>query len=211
MNMRIFILTGLLVCFSAGTVYAGKPIAETGKFTAETSGAINGFWTSKEYKYSDKTTGINFNAHGGTAYLYFSHEFIHEFDEYTPDHPDHEEGAGHECFGNGDSGDFLGGTAQIQKMGFGKNSDLVMGLWIHADNANPDDEEIIFYVLELYNADEPAWDGGFPPNTSGSVNYASSWNMRTTSNSYLKLDPCLGSGDSFPGGEDLEITIKRLR
>ena len=208
MNMRNLILSGLLVCFSAGTVYAGKPVAETGKFTAETSGAINGLWVSKEYKYSDKTTGINFNAHGGTAYLYFSHEFIHEFDGSSPDAPDHEDGRGHQCFGN--SGDSLTGTAQIQKMGFGKDSDLVMGIWIHAANANPDDEEVIFYVLELYNADEPAWDGGFPPDTSGSVNYASSWNMRTTSNSYLKHDPCLGSGNSFPGGEDLEITIRRL-
>lgn len=210
MNVRNLILSGLLLCFSAGTLYAGKPVSETGKFTAETSGAITGFWTSKEYKYSDKTTGINFNAQGGTAYLYFSHAFIHEFDEYSPGDPGHENGAGHECFGNGDSGDFLGGTAQIQEMGFGRDSDLVMNLWIHADNANPDDEEIIFYVLELYNADEPAWDGGFPPDTTGSVNFASSWNLRTTSKSYQKLEPCRGSGDQFPGGEDLTITIKRL-
>jgi len=210
MKTQILILFGLIVCFSAGSLYAGKPIAETGRFTAETSGAITGFWTSKEYKYSDKTTGIGFNAHGGTAYLYFSHAFIHEFDEYSPDDIGHLNGAGHKCFGNGNSGDFLRGTAQIYKMGSGKDSDKIMNLWIHADNANPDDAEIIFYLLELYNADEPAWDGGFPPNTSGSVNYATSWSMDTTSKSYQKHDPCRGSGGSFPVGEDVTFTIKQL-
>ena len=210
MKTQILILFGLIVCFSAGSLNAGKPIAETGRFTAEISGAINGFWTSKEYKYSDKTTGIGFNAHGGTAYLYFSHAFIHEFDEYSLDDDDHLDGAGHKCFGNGNSGDFLRGTAQIYKMGSGKNSDKVMNLWIHADNANPADDEIIFYLLELYNEDEPAWVEGFPPDTSGSWNYATSWSLRTTSNSYLKHDPCEGSGGSFPGDEDVKFTIKRL-
>ena len=211
MKKQITILVVLMICFSTESLFAGKPVADYAVFTAGVSGAVNGFWTSKEYKISDKTTGINFNKSGGTSYLYFSHSFIHEFDEYSPGDADHMDGAGHECFGNGDALDFLGGTAQIHEMGFGKDSDMVMNLWIHAPNSNPNDDEEIFYALKLYNTDEPAWYLSFPPDTTGSVNTATSWEMLTTSNSYLKHEPCLGSGDfSFPGGENVEIEIKRL-
>jgi hypothetical protein len=210
MNKHTAILLGFIICFSNGYVYAGKPVADYAVFTAEISGAANGLWTSKEYRISDKTTGINFNKSGGTAYLYFSEEFIHAFDQYSPGDPDHEQGAGHECFGNSGPDPSLGGTAQIQEMGFGRDSDMVMNLWIHAPNMNPNDDEEIFYVLELFNTAEPAWDPSFPPDTFGSVNTATSWEMRTTSKSYLKLEPCLGSGDSFPGGESIGIEIKRL-
>ena len=208
-TVLLILMTGLTV----GSLFAGKPVADYAVFSAETTGAVVGLWESKEYKVSDKTTGINFNKRNGTFRLYFSDSFIHQFDEYLPREEGHEDGAGHECFGVGGSTGFLGGTAQIQEMGFGKNGDMVMSLWIHAPNKNPDDDEEIFYVLELYNADEPPWDPSFPPvGTDVSVNTATSWEMRTTSNSYLQHEPCLGSGDfSFPGGENVDIEIKRLQ
>ena len=96
-------------------------------------------------------------------------------------------------------------------MGFGKDSDMVMNLWIHAPNSNPNDDEEIYYALRLYNTDEPAWYPSFPPDTTGSMNTATSWEMGTASKSYLKHEPCVGSGDfTFPGGKDVEIVIKRL-
>ena len=208
MKKQITILLVLMTCFLAESLYAGKPVVDYAVFSAETTGAVIGLWESKEYRVTDSTTGINFNKRGGTFRLYFSHSFIHEFDEFTPDHPDHEGGAGHECFGNGDTGDFLRGTAQIHEMGFGKDSDKVMNLWIHAPNSNPYDDEEIFYALGLFNTGEPAWDPIFPPDTLGSVNTATSWEMRTASKSFLKHEPCVGGGDfSFPG---VIIEVKRL-
>ena len=207
MRKQITILLVLMICFSAGSLYAGKPVADYVVFSAETTGAVIGLWESKEYRTSDKTTGIGFNKRGGNTRLYFSDAFIHQFDNVVPGSTYHEESAGHYCFGDPD----LGATAQIHEMGFGKDSDMVMNLWIHAPNSNPNDDEEIYYALRLYNTDEPAWDPSFPPDTAGSVNTATSWEMRTTSNSYLKHEPCLGSGDfSFPGGENVEIEIKRL-
>ncbi len=211
MKKQITIVLALLCCFSAQSLLAGKPVADTAVFSAELSGLVNGFWTSKEYKISDRTTSIVFNKQGGTQYLYFTDAFIHEFDNVSPGSNSHELSAGHQCFGQGNAAnDFLGGTAHVNQMGFGKDSDLVMSLWFHAPNSNPNDNEEIFYVLDLYNTSEPAWDPSFPPDSYGSVNSATSWKMRTTSNSYLKLEPCIGSGDSFPGGASLEIEIKRL-
>jgi len=211
MKKQITTLFILMACFSAESLYAGKPVVDYAVFSAETTGAVIGLWESKEYRISDDATGINFNKRGGTFRLYFSHSFIHEFDDFSPGDQGHELGAGHECFGDGDTGDFLGGTAQIHEMGFGKDSDKVMNLWIHAPNMNPNDDEEIFYVLELFNTYEPAWDPSFPPDISGSVNTATNWEMRTTSKSYLKHEPCLGSGDfSFPGGENIVIEVKRL-
>ena len=207
MKKQIIVLLILMYCLSAGSLYAGKPVADYAVFSAETFGSVAGLWESKEYKISDKTTGIGFNKRGGNFRLYFSDAFIHRFDNVAPGSTDHEESAGHYCFGSPD----LGATAQIYEMGSGKNSDLVMRLWIHAPNSNPHDDEEIFYLLELYNAGEPDWDPLFPPDKAGSVNTAISWEMRTTSNSYLNHEPCLGSGDfSFPGGEYIEIEVKRL-
>jgi len=207
MRKQITILLALLTGLSVGSLYAGKPVADYAVFTAVTSGAVTGFWVSKEYRISDKTTGINFNKRGGNIELSFSEAFIHQFDKPGDSEAGHAESAGHYCFGDPD----LGATAQIHEMGFGKDSDMVMNLWIHAPNSNPNDDEEIYYALRLYNTDEPAWDELFPPDTAGSVNTATSWEMRTTSNSYLKHEPCLGSGDfTFPGGEDVDIEITRL-
>ena len=207
MRKQITILLALLTGLSVGSLYAGKPVADYAVFSAETTGAVVGLWESKEYRISDKTTDINFNKRGGNIELSFSEAFIHQFDKPGDSKADHEKSAGHYCFGDPD----LGATAQIHEMGFGKNSDMVMNLWIHAPNSNPNDDEEIYYTLRLYNTGEPAWDPSFPPDNTGSVNMATSWEMGTASKSYLNHEPCLGSGDfKFLGGEDVDIEITRL-
>jgi hypothetical protein len=197
MKTNTVMILVLVTSLAAGPLAAGKPTASYGRFAAEVTGAVQGAWTSKEYKLTNKDDQMNFNASGGNHYLYFSAAFINGFGALR----------GPECF----SGD-LGGTAQIYEGGSGKDADHLMTIWIHAPNADPNDNELIYYALDLFNTNWWPWSGLFLPKPGGgwSSNTATSWEMRTAGRGYLKHDPCIGQGDFFPGGEVVNISIKRL-